>query len=925
MSNLIKKINETLPKEIFDLINREMVNTIEFLEDPDNIIFLIEDNIVGMSKYFYPFKDDMIIFNCKQDGFEYIGNKYQNEQQYINMEKIGIILEPPNKNIGVIIKKELLEQQLNETQVIKLIPKEPRNEIYNATTLAYLKNPRAHGAVGALHCQNGYFGREYLPINYLEYEMEDYEDWEEKSRNLMEQRKVYIKSPSLTIKLPYNVNFTSFTDRYNNITDEQINIIEYIINNPDNYFSLNQTEREYLTKIGYVNPLRYPAQYYQVYKEEKEYRNLEKLDNLIKLKNPRVNFSLLNDNDKQNVFVGVIHNEISSTKLKYAKTVYNTINTLFLKEYSDNLVIAGGFALALYQNNKTDLFDDVDIFIHSCSEDKAKQIILEILDRINAEFYFSKTIDSENAFSIIFGLKENYNKIKLQFIKRIYSSPSEIIHGFDIDCSCILIYKNNFYATKRGYYSIFNNVNIINFEKLSPSYEYRLVKYCRRGFGIYIPQIKYFKDNFNFDINNLQIFGGDVINTLILTNMKEPKLYISDYHNKVDSYDNINDIKDLIEDFNFNITNPSDQSSSTFNSIVLEDNIKWYPNKNKNKINLPSISNELIEIEKNVTQIEKNASNLFSSKRNIYPIITKKLEKYRKLYYEDPKDYYRDIIDQLISQINLKYDDAIVNLLKLFSGKVVASGNCVLGSLTNINYYNGIDLYLMNVDEKYIDMYISMISGGFKNYFASTYLGLDNKDINCYTLDIKKEKDYIQIEYDFDYEIGERYGIDEYKKIPTIKIYTKSFSSYEEIFSNYILHIQQIILTSDNKYYTTKYNKYCLENKLIPTLSYLKINDIYYKYGYKQLSLGFNKDELFDDLFKINHIRVSEEDEVNEEDEDDTGDEDTGYEENEEDTGYEENEEDTGDEDEVNPFSSPTNNPFSSPTNNPFSFSRNLN
>jgi len=74
---------------------------------------------------------------------------------------------------------------------------------------------------------------------------------------------------------------------------------------------------------------------------------------------------------------------------------------------------------------------------------------------------------------------------KIQIILRHYNSVSEVLTGFDIDCAGFAYHNGNIYCTERAKYAVFNAVNTVDVSRHSPSYEYRLMKYCTRGFGIY--------------------------------------------------------------------------------------------------------------------------------------------------------------------------------------------------------------------------------------------------------------------------------------------------------------------------------------------------------------------------------------------------------------------------------------------------------
>jgi len=90
----------------------------------------------------------------------------------------------------------------------------------------------------------------------------------------------------------------------------------------------------------------------------------------------------------------------------------------------------------------------------------------------------------------------------MQFILRKYQTPSEIVHGFDLDC-CGYVYdmKNNkLYRTQRAKYSTMNKKNYFDPDRSSPSYSVRLSKYNLRGFDIWIPYLD--RILFNDDLYN---------------------------------------------------------------------------------------------------------------------------------------------------------------------------------------------------------------------------------------------------------------------------------------------------------------------------------------------------------------------------------------------------------------------------------------
>mgnify|MGYP006908214950 CR=1 FL=1 len=130
--------------------------------------------------------------------------------------------------------------------------------------------------------------------------------------------------------------------------------------------------------------------------------------------------------------------------------------------------------------------DDIrcgDFFFHIKGTQDVKERLREI-DRRMTELQRRsrmKTIRTSNAVTFIQG-KEEY-----QLILRLYRTPSEILHGFDVDSCCFGWDGQRLWMTQRALYAICNEVNTVNFDRLSPSYERRLAKYGTRGVAVKVP------------------------------------------------------------------------------------------------------------------------------------------------------------------------------------------------------------------------------------------------------------------------------------------------------------------------------------------------------------------------------------------------------------------------------------------------------
>ena len=112
------------------------------------------------------------------------------------------------------------------------------------------------------------------------------------------------------------------------------------------------------------------------------------------------------------------------------------------------------------------------------------------------------------------------NKSETQIILRLYQTPSEVLHGFDVDSCCLGFDGDDVWMTQRAYFALKNGYNTVNFNRLSPSYELRLAKYGCRGMAIKIN---------NFDIGDID---GDYISEYFTNNRANysTQFYINHAH-----------------------------------------------------------------------------------------------------------------------------------------------------------------------------------------------------------------------------------------------------------------------------------------------------------------------------------------------------------------------------------------------------------
>lgn len=141
-------------------------------------------------------------------------------------------------------------------------------------------------------------------------------------------------------------------------------------------------------------------------------------------------------------------------------------------------------ALREYYHQQLAPASDVDLFLYDLTEEQAVEKIKQIEQRIRDSILTeTATVRTKNAITIV----SQYPTRHVQIVLRIYRSISEILTGFDVDCSCAAYDGSQVYASPRALAAYMTQVNTIDLTRRSPSYENRLSKYSRRGFEVYWP------------------------------------------------------------------------------------------------------------------------------------------------------------------------------------------------------------------------------------------------------------------------------------------------------------------------------------------------------------------------------------------------------------------------------------------------------
>lgn len=296
----------------------------------------------------------------------------------------------------------------------------------------------------------------------------------------------------------------------------------------------------------------------------------------------------------------------------------NVVKDVFPTIPPNQLVIAGGSIASLFHDKFSTITQDLDVFVIG---DINKSELKNSLKGRGCSFNENVISVSQFVENIDVGTCVVPGFIKIQLIKRRYNSLSEILHGFDIDSSCIAVecHTKDIYVSKRFDYAYRNGYNTVDLDRLSPSYECRLFKYSRRGWRIFVPGVsrargfdvtdqrldtwKYINTNIKgiakrFKITKSQFwksssgltrlaiingFGTDVLDILDITK------YTSDYY-RGPMFKNVE--KHLCVFNNWIIENPGTQHTSSFHP--LPNDKSWYDSSIEELENLIEVSTDVV-------------------------------------------------------------------------------------------------------------------------------------------------------------------------------------------------------------------------------------------------------------------------------------------------------------------------------------------
>ncbi|KAI0824362.1 ankyrin [Trametes gibbosa] len=130
---------------------------------------------------------------------------------------------------------------------------------------------------------------------------------------------------------------------------------------------------------------------------------------------------------------------------------------------------------------------DIDLFMYGMTPEQAEAKMQVVYEAVRNSVPWDVTcIRTKHTVSI----HSQYPYRSVQIVLRLYSSPAEILAGFDVDAPCCLYDGERVWANPRAIVAMMRQCNTVDVTRRSPSYEVRLAKYSARGFEVHVPTLR---------------------------------------------------------------------------------------------------------------------------------------------------------------------------------------------------------------------------------------------------------------------------------------------------------------------------------------------------------------------------------------------------------------------------------------------------
>ncbi|RPD55207.1 ankyrin [Lentinus tigrinus ALCF2SS1-7] len=144
-------------------------------------------------------------------------------------------------------------------------------------------------------------------------------------------------------------------------------------------------------------------------------------------------------------------------------------------------------AMRKYYHNNAFPTSDVDLFLYGLTPEQAEVKMQTIYEAVRDSVPWDVTcVRTKHTVSI----HSQYPYRSIQIVLRLYSSPAEILAGFDVDAPCCAFDGQRVWANPRAIVAMMRQCNTVDMTRRSPSYEVRLTKYSLRDFEVYVPTLR---------------------------------------------------------------------------------------------------------------------------------------------------------------------------------------------------------------------------------------------------------------------------------------------------------------------------------------------------------------------------------------------------------------------------------------------------
>jgi hypothetical protein len=162
------------------------------------------------------------------------------------------------------------------------------------------------------------------------------------------------------------------------------------------------------------------------------------------------------------------------------------------------MVLAGGSVAALVAKRDTDTlesprfrpevapFDDFDLFlVGHTGERSVKQAIVALFSHLQRCCKAARAADAlVHVRATTTSISFRVLGVTIQVVLRLYSTVAEVLHGFDMGSCAMAFDGSQVMTTELGKLAFDSLVNIVCLDGRRATYESRLRKYMRRGYGI---------------------------------------------------------------------------------------------------------------------------------------------------------------------------------------------------------------------------------------------------------------------------------------------------------------------------------------------------------------------------------------------------------------------------------------------------------